>query len=79
MVLQADRHAEALAAVKAGVGASLLCDAVRTGLRRLPFPEPRESFGVWLLTHPDLRRAGRVRALFDHVADSFYRTAGGSG
>lgn len=72
VVLQASRHAEALAAVRAGVGVSLLSEASAAGLRRLRFPEPRESFAVWLLTHPDLRRAGRVRALFDWVADSFH-------
>lgn len=72
VVLQADKHAEALAAVRAGVGVSLLADGCDSELRRLPFPEPRESFGVWLLTHPDLRRSGRVRALFDFVADAFH-------
>jgi DNA-binding transcriptional LysR family regulator len=75
-VLQADRHSEALAAVRAGVGASLLCESAATGLVRLPFAEPRDSFAVWLLTHPDLRRAGRVRALFDVVADTFHRIPG---
>jgi DNA-binding transcriptional LysR family regulator len=76
IVLQADRHSEALAAVRAGVGASLLCESAATGLVRLPFAEPRDSFAVWLLTHPDLRRAGRVRALFDVVADTFHRIPG---
>jgi DNA-binding transcriptional LysR family regulator len=27
--------------------------------------------GIWLLTHPDLRRSGRVRAFFDFVAEEF--------
>lgn len=70
VVLQADKHAEALAAVRAGVGVSLLGEAGARGLVRLPFAEPRASFGVWLLTHPDLRRSGRVRALFDFIADT---------
>lgn len=78
VVLQADRHAEALAAVHAGVGVSLLCERSGNGLRRLAFPEPRDSFGVWLLTHPDLRRSGRVRALFDFVADGFQSGTTGS-
>jgi DNA-binding transcriptional LysR family regulator len=72
VVLHADKHAEALAAVRAGVGVSLLRDADGSSLRRLPFAEPRESFGIWLLTHPDLRRSGRVRALFDFVAEAFH-------
>jgi len=70
VVMQAARHAEALAAVRAGVGIGLLCDHHESGLVRLPFQEPRDTFGVWLLTHPDLRRSGRVRALFDFVADT---------
>lgn len=68
IVLHADSHAAALAAARAGLGAALLCDSHDAGLRRLALTEPRESFGVWLLTHPDLRRAGRIRALFDFVA-----------
>lgn len=70
VVLRTDRHADALAAVRSGVGASLLSEAAGDGLLRLPFPEPRETCGVWLLTHPDLRRSGRVRALFEFVADA---------
>jgi DNA-binding transcriptional LysR family regulator len=72
VVMQTDKHAEALAAVRAGLGVSLLCDSVGSELCRLPFAEPREAFGVWLLTHPDLRRSGRVRALFDFVAEAFH-------
>jgi enoyl-CoA hydratase len=68
IVLHTDRHSEALAAVRAGVGAAFLGDAGATGLVRLPFAEPRETAGIWLLTHPDLRRSGRVRAFFDFVA-----------
>lgn len=68
VVLQADKHADALAAARAGVGVSLLRDTPHAGLVRLPFAAPDETFGVWLLAHPDLRRAGRVRALFEFVA-----------
>lgn len=67
--LRTARHGEALAAVRAGLGVGLLGEDGAEGLIRLPFPEPEETVGVWLLTHPDLRRAGRVRALFDFVAD----------
>ena len=70
VVMQAARHAEAVAAVRAGVGISLLCEHHEAALVRLPFPEPRDTFGIWLLTHPDLRRSGRVRALFDFIADA---------
>lgn len=71
VALHADRHAAAHAAVRAGVGVGLLSTAGDSGLVRLPFPEPRENVGVWLLTHPDLRRSGRVRAFFDFVAEEF--------
>jgi DNA-binding transcriptional LysR family regulator len=68
VVVQVDTHQDALAAVHAGLGAALLNSEHDQGLRKLQFTEPNESFGVWLLTHPDLRRSGRVRALFDFVA-----------
>jgi DNA-binding transcriptional LysR family regulator len=68
VVLQVEKHSDALAAVRAGIGAALLSDAYSDELRRLPFAARREAIGVWLLTHPDLRRAGRVRALFDFIA-----------
>lgn len=70
VVAQVDTHQDALAAVRAGLGAALLSTEHTEGLRKLPFPEPNESFGVWLLTHPELRRSGRVRALFDFVAQA---------
>lgn len=37
-------------------------------LRRLSAPEPDLAGTLWLLTHPDLRHAARVRAFMDHVA-----------
>ena len=37
-------------------------------LRRLSGPEPELAGSLWLLTHPDLRHAARVRAFMDHVA-----------
>ena len=68
IVTQVSSHQDALAAVRVGLGAALLNEEEGAGLRKLPFAAPSESFGVWLLTHPDLRRSGRVRALFDFVA-----------
>jgi DNA-binding transcriptional LysR family regulator len=68
VVVQVDTHQDALTAVRAGLGVALLSDTHSDGLRKLPLAEPSETFGVWLLTHPDLRRSGRVRALFDFVA-----------
>jgi len=40
----------------------------RLDLRRLGPPEPELATGLWLLTHPDLRRAPRVRAFLDFAA-----------
>lgn len=68
VVLQTRGHADAVAAARAGVGVALLAEEAGSGLVQLPFPEPPGLLGVWLLTHPDLRRAGRVRALFEFVA-----------
>lgn len=70
VVLRTDKHADAMAAVRSGVGVGLLSEAGAGDLVRLDFARPRETCGVWLLTHPDLRRSGRVRALFDFVADA---------
>jgi len=69
VALQTERHSEALAAVRAGIGAALIHETYSTELHTLPVPHPKDSIGVWLLTHPDLRHAGRVRALFDLVAN----------
>lgn len=75
IVLRCDKHSDAVRAARAGLGAALLRDAPHEGLVRLPFPQPQDSFGVWLLTHPDLRRAGRVRALFDFIAEDYHGSA----
>jgi len=61
-----------------------LCDAVEAGLgigplpcyaadaspalRRLGEPEPELESSLWLLTHPDLRHAARVRAFMEFIA-----------
>lgn len=61
----------ALEAVRAGMGAAVLpvCVAERqVGLRGL-MALPELGVGLWLLTHADLRKAARVRALLDHLAD----------
>ena len=61
------------AAVAAGIGIGPLpCfegDADPT-LRRLSGPHPEIGADLWMLTHPDLRHAGRVRAFMDHLAEA---------
>jgi DNA-binding transcriptional LysR family regulator len=58
-------------AVEAGVGVGHLpCFVadVRPSLVRLAPPEPRFAADLWLLTHPDLRHAARVRVFLDFLA-----------
>jgi DNA-binding transcriptional LysR family regulator len=40
---------------------------------RRRIPEPELAAGLWLLTHPDLRRAARVRAFLDFVGDALMK------
>ncbi len=63
-------------AVEAGIGIGHLpcfVGDVRPDLVRLAPPEPRFSADLWLLTHPDLRKAARVRALLDFLAEEIAR------
>ncbi|MEM7151679.1 MAG: LysR family transcriptional regulator [Myxococcota bacterium] len=61
-----------LEAVRSGLGAAALpmCVAERqTGLRRVA-PLPEQDVGLWVLTHADLRRTARIRALLDWLAEA---------
>lgn len=63
-------------AVEAGIGIGHLPCFIangRDGLRQLAPPEPEFGTGLWLLTHPDLRHAPRVRAFMDFVAAEITR------
>jgi DNA-binding transcriptional LysR family regulator len=63
-------------AVEAGIGIGHLpcfVGDVRPDLARLSAPDPRFAADLWLLTHPDLRKAARVRALLDFLADEIAR------
>ena len=63
-----------LAAVEAGVGITALPCAlgdVHAGLVRLS--EPTIAHEIWVLTHPDLRNAARVRVVIGCIVDSFRR------
>ncbi len=71
VALHAINHGDAVAAVRAGVGVSLLRKYSFDELVELSFRAPSESLGIWMLTHPDLRRSGRVRVFMDFVADNF--------
>lgn len=59
---------------RAGGGMALLpCGLADndSGLVRLTDPIAGVSSSLWLLTHDDLRRLGRVRAFLDHMAAAF--------
>ncbi|GGF81732.1 LysR family transcriptional regulator [Azorhizobium oxalatiphilum] len=63
-------------AVEAGLGIGFvpcfIADA-RPGLVRLGPPEPDYAADLWLLTHPDLRHAARVRVFLDFMATEIGR------
>ena len=56
--------------VRAGLGVAVVpcfvCDR-EPDLERLTAPETSGEFGVWVLTHPDLRRSARIPAFMQQV------------
>ena len=57
-------------AARAGLGAAVLPSFVADRdpeLERLTAPETAGDFGVWVLTHPDLRRSARIRAFMQEI------------
>ncbi|MBB3141051.1 LysR family transcriptional regulator [Halomonas organivorans] len=60
-------------AVRDGLGRAVLpcylADA-EPALERLGAPIPELATGLWLLTHPDLRRVARVKAFMEHLAEA---------
>lgn len=72
-VLQLNAVVGLCEAVQAGIGVSPMpCyqgDAC-ADLVRLGEPEPELAATLWLLTHPDLRHAPRVRAFMDFMAEA---------
>jgi len=69
--LTGSTHAEAVAAVQAGVGSALLAEAAvpRNAEEHERAPGALE-IGLWMLTHPDLRGDARVRSLMRHFSES---------
>lgn len=63
-----------LAACRSGLGlAALPCflGDQSPELVRVREPIPELTVGLWLLTHRDLRRVARIRALLDHLHEAF--------
>jgi DNA-binding transcriptional LysR family regulator len=59
-----------LQGVRAGLGAGVLPCFVGdadSGLTRLTPPAFAGEFGIWVLTHPDLRRSARIRAFVNEI------------
>lgn len=48
----------------------------RPGLTRLTQPDPDFSTGLWILTHPDIRNAPRVRAFMEFVGGELAKRRG---
>ncbi len=74
-----------LGAVREGVGLAVLpcyLGDADPALTRIGAPLPELATDLWLLTHPDLRRTARIRAVLDVVADAVRkeqpRLAGGA-
>ena len=78
IVYRADSVLAINAAARAGMGvAALPCylgDA-DPDLRRIGEPCDELAVPLWLLTHPDLRRVARVRAVLDFLGRPSRRTA----
>jgi DNA-binding transcriptional LysR family regulator len=63
-------------AARAGVGLAVLpCFIGDTidGLLRVPGCKPYANYDIWLLSHPDLRDAARLRTFRSFVVDIFER------
>lgn len=71
--LTTDSLAALVAMARTGLGAAAMAcfvgDAVPE-LERITAPQPAEDFGIWLLTHRDLRRTSRLRAFTRVVGDA---------
>jgi DNA-binding transcriptional LysR family regulator len=74
VVMRCKNLAVRLAAVQAAAGAAILPCALadpHDEIRRLTVSAPLDGGEIWLLTHPDLRKAARVRALMTHLTEVF--------
>ncbi len=74
VIMRCNNLAVRLAAVQAAAGVAILPCALadpHDELRRLTVSAPLDGGEIWLLTHPDLRNAARVRALMTHLTEVF--------
>ena len=76
VALRADSLLGMVEAVREGIGLGmLLCLLAEPegDLVRLAPPPPELDTQVWILTHPDLRRVQRIKALTDHLYETLQR------
>ncbi len=66
IVFRTDSQPAQLAALRAGVGAGICQDRLAKGLARL-CPDLGFALDTWVIMHEDLRHAGPVRRVFDHL------------
>lgn len=70
--LRFDSFAALLEAARAGLGAAVLPCFIadrQPGVERIGTPQIDADFGIWVLTHPDLRRSARIRAFTRDIGD----------
>lgn len=75
IALEVASHADAVAAARAGFGMALLAAGRSPDLSPLPDAPAILPRSLWLLTHPDLRRSGRVRAFMTYATAHFLPAA----
>ncbi len=70
IALRVSSHSDALAAVRAGVGISLLRKP-QDELEEVPVRTGVRSIGLWILTHQELQRSGRIQAFMDSAIERY--------
>jgi len=70
MTIRVDTFAAVSAAVEAGIGIGMLPSLVGDAnyqIQRIAPPEPETGIDLWVLTHPEIRSAAKVRAFMDFI------------
>ena len=72
IAMTVDSFVSARSLAEAGMGVTVLpifLGETSSSLRRIGVTPREASSDLWLLTHANLRRSGRIRAFMDHVSD----------
>lgn len=71
VIVKTDSHADAIKAVTAGLGASILSHCAATEqLQEIPQSARLRDWGIWVLTHPDFRNTARVTSFMRYLAQN---------